>query len=204
MAVRVVGDFDLDVRPGERVAVVGPHGCGKTTLFETVCGLRDPRRGTIETDGIDIRSLSLGHLRDQIGFVERADVFQGTAGENLRVGRADVSLTDIREALEAVGLVDAVHNLPQGLDTLLTPNGGPLSAGQAVRLTIARALAGRPRLLILDGVLDMLDLRECPQLLSRLFDRTAPWTLLVTSADLTIVKMCDRVIELNRTVGTTP
>lgn len=162
-----------------------------------VCGLREPPdRGVVEADGIDIRGLSLEQYRDQIGFVERADTFMGTVGENVRVGRPELSLADVRDALAVVGLLDAVYALPRGLDTPLTPSGLPLSAGQAVRLTIARALAGRPRLLILDGALDALNLKDCPDLLPRLFDRSAPWTLLVTSADPDIVRLCDRTIEL--------
>ena len=191
---------DWRVAANERVAVIGPPGSGKTTLFEVLCGLREPGRGVVEMDGIDQRGLSLGELREQVALVEGTDIFIGTVAENIRVGRADLSPTDVRQALQTVGLLGVVHALPNGLDTPLTPGGGPLSAGQAVRLTLARALAGRPRLLILDGVLDALDLRECPDLLPRLFDRSAPWTLLVASTNPDVVRRCDRVIEFAQPV----
>lgn len=205
MAVRVRGvghvshrtlptPAEWHVAPGERVAVAGPPGSGKTTLFETLCGLREPDRGVVEVDGIDVRGLSLERMREQVALVEGPDAFAGTVLENVRVGRPHLSPGDVREALRVVGLTGAVHDLPRGLDTPLTPGGGPLSAGQALRLGIARALAGRPRLLILDGVLDALDLRDCPDLLPRLFDRAAPWTLLVASTDPAVVGMCDRTI----------
>jgi ABC-type multidrug transport system fused ATPase/permease subunit len=118
-------------------------------------------------------------------------------GENVRVGRADLSPAGVREALRVVGLLGVVHALPHGLDTPLTPDGGPLSANQSLRLTIARALAGRPRLLILDGVLDRLDLRECPDLLPRLFDRSSPWTLLVATTNPEVIRRCDRTIDVS-------
>ena len=188
---------DWHVAPGERVVIVGPPGSGKTTLFEVLCGLREPDRGVVELDGIDLRGLSLEHLREQVALVAGSDIFMGTVLENVRVGRAHLTSTDVRGALQAVGLLGAVHELPQGFDTLLVPDGGPLSESQALRLTLARALVGRPRLLILDGVLDALDLREYPDLLPRLFDRSAPWTLLVASSDPVVVSRCDRTVEMD-------
>jgi len=188
---------DWGVAPNERVAVVGPPGSGKTTLFEVLCGLREPGRGVVEVDGIDLRSLSLDSLREQVTLVERSDVFLGTVMENVCVGRENLSPADVREALQTVGLLGVVHALPQGLNTALTPDGGPLTGGQAIRLTIARALAGRPRLLLLDGVLDDLDLRECPDLMPHLFDHSVPRTLLVASANPSVIARCDRVIGMN-------
>jgi len=186
---------DWHVTPNERVALVGPPGSGKTTLFEVLCGLREPVHGVVEIDGIDLRGLSLERLRERIALVEGADIFNGTVAENIRVGRPDLSPADVREVLQTVNLLGVVHALPHGLDTPLIPGGAPLSASQSVRLTLARALVGRPRLLILDGVLDAIDLRECPTLLPRLFDRTAPWTLIVASTHPAVVGMCDRIIS---------
>ena len=136
-------------------------------------------------------------VREQVALVEGADIFTGSVVENVRVGRSDLPLSAVRQALSTVGLVGVVHDLPGGLNATLYPNGGPLSAGQSVRLTLARALVGRPRLLILDGVLDALDLRECPDLLPHLFDRAAPWTLLVSSATPAVVGKCDRILNLS-------
>jgi ABC-type multidrug transport system fused ATPase/permease subunit len=107
----------------------------------------------------------------------------------------------VREVLRFVGLEDAVRQLPHGLQTDLLPHGGPLSESQAIRLGIARALIGKPRLLILDGVLDNLDPGDNPELLDHLFDRSRPWTLLVASNNPKILAMCDRHIGDTELVG---
>ncbi|MFO0935555.1 MAG: ABC transporter ATP-binding protein [Gemmataceae bacterium] len=192
---------DWRVAANERVAVLGPPGSGKTTLFELICGLREPGHGVIELDGIDIRGLSLGELREQIALVEGPNTFIGTVAENIRVGRADLSPSEIRDALHTVDMVNVVHALPRGMETVITPGGGPLSSSQALRLTIARALAGRPRLLILDGTLDALNLQECPDLLHQLFDRSAPWTLLIASTDPDVIQRCDRSVTLTHAIA---
>ncbi len=188
---------EWQIAPGERVAVVGPPGSGKTLLFETVCGLREPGHGVLEVDGIDMRGLSLEKMRGDMAFVDGTGLFTGTVIENVRMGRPHLSPADVREAILVVGLLNAVHHLPHGLETALIPSGGPLSASQARRLTLARAVVGRPRLLILDGVLDAIDLSDCPDLLPLLFDRLAPWTLLVASNNPTILGLCDRAIRLS-------
>ena len=107
----------------------------------------------------------------------------------------------MRETLRIVGLESVIRGLLQGLETTLTPGGAALSESQSLRLGIARALIGRPRLLILDGVLDALDMRDCPELLPRLFDGAAPWTLLVASTNPAIVGRCNRIAELTPHAG---
>lgn len=188
--------YNWSIAPNERIAIVGRPGAGKTRLFEIICGLRPPDAGTIEIDGVDLRSLDPELYRDRVALVGGQEIFLGTVMENVRVGRSHLTPGEIREALRVVGLIDVVHSLPKGLDTPLTPTGGPLSATECLRLLIARAIVGAPRLLIIDGVLDSLDLRECPELMPVLFDRKAPWTLLVATVDPEIIKQCDRVIEV--------
>lgn len=185
------------VAPGERVAVAGRPGTGKTTLFEMLCGLREPGHGVLELDGIDSQGVSLEQMQGLVALIDGPDIFDGTVMENVRVGRPHLTPGDVREALRVVGLSRAVHDLPGGLDSPLTSEGRPLSASQSLRLTIARALVGRPRLLILDGVLDALDPNECPELLPVLFDRSAPWTLLVASHDPAVIGRCDRTLDLS-------
>jgi putative ABC transport system ATP-binding protein len=191
---RSIVPSDWSVAPNERIGIDGPPGSGKSTLFEVLCGLRVPCRGSVRIDGIDLRGLDLEGFRKQVGYVERADIFAGTVKENVQMGRSEITLARIRETLELVGLTKLVHNLPDGLDTVLTSTGSPLSASQVVQLSIARSLVSKPRLLILDGVLDSIDLEECPRLLGRLFDRATPWTLLVVATNAEVMRYCDRVV----------
>jgi len=187
------GQRRLELRPGERAALVGPRD--KTGLLETLALLRLPREGLLEFDGIDARSLDRPAARQGIAFVGRAEVFAGTILENIKLGRESVTAAEVRRALDAVGLADRVARLPDGIQTPLTPDGRPLSNNEISRLAIARAIVDRPRLLVLDGMLDSLDLSACPELLDELFDPAAPWTLVVVTARDDIRSRCDRVLE---------
>jgi ABC-type bacteriocin/lantibiotic exporter with double-glycine peptidase domain len=185
----------LKALPGERVAVSGPPGSGKTFLLETLALLRVPREGLIEFDSIDARSLDRARARLQLAIVSRAESFAGTVAENIRVGRDELSAADVRQALSMVGLADRVARMPHGVAMPLASDGLPLSTNELARLTIARAIAGRPRLLLIDGLLDGLDIRACPELLESLFDRAAPWTLVIVTARDDIKARCDKTVE---------
>ncbi|NBT12040.1 MAG: ABC transporter ATP-binding protein [Planctomycetia bacterium] len=185
----------LVARPGERVAVIGRSGSGKTFLLETLALLRLPHEGMLEFDGIDARSLDRGSTRLRIALVGKTETFAGTVAENIRVGRTELSALDVQKSLDMVGLDDTVARLPQGAATPLASDGLPLSTNELLRLSIARAIAGRPRLLLIDGLLDGLDIHDCPQLLEALFDRAAPWTLVVATARDDIRNRCDKTVE---------
>jgi len=187
------GTRRLQLVPGERVAISGPRG--KTQLLETLALLRLQHEGLLEFDGVDARTLDRAAARQEVAFVGRAEVFAGTIAENVRLGRAGLSAIDIRQALQAVGLADRVARLPDGMQTLLSPDGRPLSNSEIARLAIARAIAAQPRLLLLDGVLDGLDVEDCPDLLDALFQPDAAWTLVVVTARTDIRERCDRVVE---------
>jgi ABC-type transport system involved in cytochrome bd biosynthesis fused ATPase/permease subunit len=106
-----------------------------------------------------------------------------------------LSAADVRQALSMVGLADRVARMPHGVAMPLASDGLPLSTNELARLTIARAIAGRPRLLLIDGLLDGLDIRACPELLESLFDRAAPWTLVIVTARDDIKARCDKTVE---------
>jgi ABC-type multidrug transport system fused ATPase/permease subunit len=127
--------------------------------------------------------------------VGQAETFAGTVAENIRVGRTEITALDVQRALDMVGLDDTVARLPQGAATPLASDGLPLSTNALLRLSIARAIAGRPRLLLIDGLLDGLDIHECPQLIEAIFDRQAPWTLVVVTARDELRNRCDKTVE---------
>ncbi|MFM9024774.1 MAG: ATP-binding cassette domain-containing protein [Planctomycetaceae bacterium] len=185
----------LDVKPGERVAVMGPSGSGKTYLLEVLGLLRVPQEGLLEFDGLDARSLDRAKTRLQLAYVGQAETFADTVAENIRVGRSDLTAADVRKALEMVGLADEVARLPQGVSTPLGSDGRPLSANAIARLSIARALAGKPRLLLINNLLDSLDTRDCPELIESLFDRAAPWSLVIVTARDDIARRCDKTVN---------
>jgi ABC-type bacteriocin/lantibiotic exporter with double-glycine peptidase domain len=195
-SVSGVQGVNLEVAPGSRVALVGPHGAGKSTLVDLVLGLRAPTRGVVELDGVDLREVSLESLRAQAVLVRGIDLFDGSLVENVRVGRESISLHEVREALQAVRLLEDVLHLPHGLEEHLSAGQAPLSTGQSLRLVLARALVGRPRLLVLDETLDLLSPDVRAQVVDAVLAPGAPWTVVLTTHSAEVAARCDRVVRL--------
>ena len=149
--------IDLDVHAGETIAIVGATGSGKTTLATLLTRLYDPTQGRITLDGHDLRDLKVTSLRRHVAFAfEEPTLFSASVRENLLMGRPEASEDEIREALR-VSQADFALDLPWGLDTRIGEQGLSLSGGQRQRLALARAIIGRPRLLVLDDPLSALD-----------------------------------------------
>jgi len=189
-------DLSLALRPGSRVAVVCPAGYGASTMLDLVYGLRDPQKGMVLVDGIDVRHWDLAELREQVALVRGPEIVDGSIADNVRFGRDDLSLEEVRRALECVGLMEAILRFPDGLDTGLRAGGRPLSSTQRARLMLARAIVVRPRLLMLDELLEGLDLQAVTELESYLFDGENPWTLVLVTRDPDLVQRCDEVVRL--------
>jgi putative ABC transport system ATP-binding protein len=188
--------LDLAIDAGERVAILGANGSGKTTLLDLLFGLRVPSDGFIEIDGVDVRDLQLESLRQHVAVVRGIEIFEASVLDNIRMGREELTLANIYEALEVVGLRQVVQELPQGIHTRLGTGGSPLSMGQAVRLVLARAVVGQPRLLVLDDVLDSIDRDSRREILPALMGRSARWTLIVMTHSADVAALCDRQIYL--------
>ncbi|MGZ5417089.1 MAG: ABC transporter ATP-binding protein [Nocardioides sp.] len=153
----VLRDVNLEVEPGETVAIVGATGSGKTTLTALVPRLYDVTAGRVTIDGVDVRDLELANLRTIVATAfEDPTLFSMSARENLTLGRRDASDEDVAEAIE-VAQAGFVHDLPWGLDTRIGEQGMSLSGGQRQRLALARAVLSRPRILVLDDTLSALD-----------------------------------------------
>jgi len=191
------GPIDRKITPGERVALTGPVGCGKSTLLETLFCVRPPASGYVEIDGLDQREVHPQACRDHVALVGPIEIFGGTVAQNVLLDRPGISAQELSQALTAVGLLDEIMRLPEGLQTRLETDGMPLSKSQCRRLMLARGILDQPRLLMLDGVLDTLPDEALPPLLDYLFDRSRPWTLIVATGREAIVRRCDQVWRLN-------
>jgi ABC-type bacteriocin/lantibiotic exporter with double-glycine peptidase domain len=198
----VLSDVSFSLEPGSRTALSAPLGGGASTLLDLLYGLRNPTNGHVLVDRLDLRQWSLEALRRDVAIVRGHEIIDATISENVRLARTDIGLDEVREALAAVGLLEDVLVMPKGMDTPLLLGGRPLTKLQRTRLVLARAIVGRPRLLLIDEALDSLEPEVIHALSSALFDRTKPWTLLVATHDMEVMQLCDRQVKLDSTQPT--
>lgn len=161
----VLHGIDLDLRPGERVAMVGPSGAGKSTLGRLLAGIHPPRTGGVEVGGAELVELPLDVLRTEVALVtQEQHVFVGTIAENLLLGRPDATRDALEAALDAVEARDWVTQLPDGLETVVGAGGAPLSPAQTQQLALARLVLADPHTLVLDEATSLLDPRAARHL----------------------------------------
>ncbi len=192
-----VGPISAVIDRGEQVAVVGPAGSGKSTLADLLYGMRSPSEGFIRFDGNDIRELHLDSVRRDVALVRDIEIFDGTIAENIHLGRSEVLDADVQRILRSVGLDVEISRLPEGLATRLTRGTGfPLSESQLRRLMLARALAARPRLLVIDGALDGLSGEIIERMAPALFETGGAMSLVVMTWRRELIDRCDRTLTL--------
>ncbi|MEB0014148.1 ABC transporter transmembrane domain-containing protein [Glaciimonas sp. Gout2] len=189
--------FSLTIRPGETVAIVGPSGAGKTTLFQLLLRFYDPQQGSIKLDGVDIKFLDLHSLRDAIGIVPQDTViFSANAMENIRYGRVDATDAEVIAAATMAAADEFIVRLPEGYQSFLGERGVRLSGGQRQRIAIARAMLKNPPLLLLDEATSALDAESERVVQGALEAAMVGRTTLVIAHRLATVQRADRIIVL--------
>lgn len=192
----LINHFGMHVPAGARVAITSPPGSGKSTLLELIYALRDPQHGYIEIDGSDLRTLQPRALRRIAALVQNPEAFVGSLAENVHLDRPTVTPADVRWALDEVGLLEEVMALPDGLNTMVADEGAPLSKTQVLRLMLARAIASRPRLLLIDGTFDEMPDELTARVSDAILDRRHSWTVIVVSGRQEVLDRCDEILSL--------
>lgn len=193
----VLAGVTLEIPRRGRVAVVGRNGAGKSTLADVACALREATEGRVELEGVDLRDLSAAEAREAVVLVRDVEIFEGTVAENVHVGRGHVTDADVRAALRAVGLEEAISALPEGIHTAVTTGGPTFSRGQARLLMIARAIVGKPRVIVVDEILAGLDPGAAEAAERALTAEDAPWAVVATSPSGALLRRCDTVLTLD-------
>lgn len=193
MGRTVVDHLHLKIEGGDRMMLQGPSGSGKSHLLDMLYGSRDPVAGHVTLNGFDPRDLRPDALRQQVALVRNIETFHGTIAENIHLERPDISIHAVREAIELVGLSETILEFPDGLETELTERGFPLTPNQARKLMIARAIVGRPSLLLVDGLVDSLPDDEGRKMTAMLADPLQNWTLVMVTNRSDLARLGNRI-----------
>lgn len=194
-----LSDFTLSVAPGETVALVGPSGAGKTTVFQLLLRFYDPSSGTLTLNGVPLPRQGLQALREQIAIVPQEPViFSSSALENIRYGRPDASDEEVFAAARAAFADDFIRQLPEGYGTFLGERGVRLSGGQRQRIAIARAMLKNPPLLLLDEATSALDAESERMVQAALEGAMRGRTTLVIAHRLATVQQADRIVVIDQ------
>lgn len=200
----LIEDFNLEVKPGQRIAIVGPTGCGKTTLINLLMRFYDVNAGSIKVEDIDIREMTRKSLRAGYGMVlQETWLKTGTIRENIAMGRPDATEEEIVEAAKASHIHNYIRRLPKGYDTSITEDGGGLSQGQKQLLCIARVMLCRPPMLILDEATSSIDTRteiKIQQAFAKLMEGRTTFIVAhrlstIREADVILVMKDGKIIE---------
>ena len=195
----LIGDFNLSVKPGQRVAIVGPTGCGKTTMINLLMRFYDVNQGEISVDGVPVKEMTRDSLRRLFGMVlQDTWLYSATVRENIAYGKPNATMEEIRAAAKAAYADGFIRRMPQGYDTLISEDGGNLSQGQKQLLSIARVMLVDPPMLILDEATSSIDtLTEIR--VQKAFDRMMEGrTSFIVAHRLSTIKNADVILVMNQ------
>ena len=190
----VLSDVVFKAKSNEHILITGKNSSGKSTFLHVLAGLFDLQDGTISYNGIPRDNLKLDSLRSIIGgcLVEEA-LFEGSLLENINMGRDGATFENVKWAVKGVGLEEFVKKLPKGYETILEPLGKKLPKSIAQRILIARAIADKPKLLLLEYAFEHLDLVERKKIVDFLMDKSNNWTIVAVSNDDYIAQKADKI-----------
>ena len=192
----VLRDFSLKVKPGAYIAVVGKTGCGKSTLMRLLLGFEVPQRGAVLYDGCDLARLDAQGVRRNIGVVlQNGKLMSGSIYDNIAISAPGLTMDGAWEAAELAGVADDIRDMPMGMQTIISEGSGGISGGQRQRLMIARAIAGKPKILMFDeatSALDNVTQRKVSESLDGL-----KCTRLVIAHRLSTIRNCDRIVLMD-------
>jgi subfamily B ATP-binding cassette protein MsbA len=196
---QVLNEFDLRIPPGQKVALVGPTGCGKTTIVSLLLRFYDVIEGEIRLDGVPVKELSSTSIRSRIGIVPQEPiVFRGTISENIRYGRPEATQEEVEAAAQAALVHDFTMELQEGYETVVGEGGHKLSQGQRQRLAIARALCMNPSLVILDEATSSLDTPSEALIQKALKNLLTGRTSIIIAHRLSTVVDCDQIVVMEQ------
>ena len=193
-----VKDFSIDIAPGETIGIIGSTGCGKSTAASLIAGIYNAQKGEVLLDGIDIREISGSSLAANVGMsLQKTRLFKGTLKDNISLGRDNLSDADISEACRLSCSDDVLASKKEGLDFVISDGGAGLSGGQRQRIGIARALAAKPGLVILDDSTSALDWGTEKKLLNNLDSIAERPTVILISQKVRTCMNCDRIVLMD-------
>lgn len=191
-------DQNFTIEPGEKVAVYGPQGSGVSSILNLFFAVRQPNHGSLSFDGLDARNWDLETLRESVQLLRRDEFIEGSIIENLRLGRTEIGMDEIRDALDQVGILDEFLRKKDGLNLQIQVGGAALSYTQRISLLFARALVQKPRLLLIDELFDGLDTPIFDRLTKLILASHLTCTIIVATRTQDLISMCDRTLNLSQ------
>ena len=193
----ILDDVNIKVKPGEVICISGPSGSGKSTLLGLIGGLFENYQGVITLNGIPMSNINLRSLHDYIAEnFSNEMIFKGSVYDNITMGRKDITWENVHWAVEITGLKSFIQSLPKGLETVLIPDDRSLPSGELRKIVLARCLAKRPKILLLEDFMDVFDQEQKDKVLQILTEKNKNMTVLAVSNDLGFASRCDKVLVM--------